>query len=333
MEQQNIIVVGGLGLIGHEVSRQLHELGHTVAVIDSSTTYGGSISAGEHSFLRNERLGQIWSCTHTDPNRMHIRNCTLTNEFNITEPLSSIDCIIHSAGYPRQKLVSAHPVDAANNMIDDLIRWLEYAVKHKVRRFVYLSSSMVYGDFHQPISESSACRPQGLYAILKHSGEQIVKDYARRTGIEYVIIRPSAVYGPYDVDDRVIAKYFTQAIANKTLQVNGATETLDLTYYTDTARGVVLAATSSPAANQTFNITRGRAIKLLDAAQLVISIVGSGTINVRDKSQDFPSRNALDISAARNLLGYCPKIDIEQGFTLYYDWLRNSFLRRIATIQ
>jgi len=309
MEQQKILVVGGLGFIGHEVARQLHDLGYAIAITDTLTTYKDSIPQNEHQFLIDERRRQLQSCA--------IKITDLPR----ASPTDSVDCIIHSAGYPRQKLVGTYPVDAAKNMIDDLIYWLEYAVAHQVRRFVYLSSSMVYGDFHCPVVETATCRPQGLYAILKYTGEQIVKDYARRTGLEYVIVRPSAVYGPRDVSDRVIAKFFTQAITGKVLAVNGANESLDLTYYTDTAQGIVLAATSNAASNQTFNITRGHAIKLLDAAQLVVDIVGSGEIQVRSKSQDFPSRNALDISFARNLLGYNPTIDIEQGFQKYYEWL------------
>jgi nucleoside-diphosphate-sugar epimerase len=63
---------------------------------------------------------------------------------------------------------------------------------------------------------------------------------------------------------------------------------------------------------------------LLDAANLAVRIVGRGTIEVRDKDADFPSRGALNIDAARQDFGYLPQVDVEEGFQEYFDWLSNS---------
>ena len=76
--------------------------------------------------------------------------------------------------------------------------------------------------------------------------------------------------------------------------------------------------------NKTYNITKSHSRTLLDAARLAVNIVGKGTINVRDKDADFPSRGALNIDAARRDFGYDPKVDVEEGFQIYYDWLSNS---------
>ena len=158
---------------------------------------------------------------------------------------------------------------------------------------------------------------------MKLAGEWLVKDYARRTGMSYMIIRPSAVSGPLDVEDRVISKFILTAMRGGVIRVNGANETLDFTYVDDAADGIV-AATLSEHKNKTYNITKSHSKTLLEAAQLAVQIVGQGTIEVCTKDADFPSRGALNINAARQDLGFDPKVDIDEGFQIYHNWLRNS---------
>jgi nucleoside-diphosphate-sugar epimerase len=108
------------------------------------------------------------------------------------------------------------------------------------------------------------------------------------------------------------------------LKVNGVSETLDFTYVDDAADGIVAAATRIMSANKTFNITKSHSVSLLEAAEMIVKIVGQGTIETRDKDADFPSRGALNIDRARTILGFDPKVDVEEGFQKYYEWLSNS---------
>ena len=167
---------------------------------------------------------------------------------------------------------------------------------------------------------------------MKLCGEDLVKDYSRRCGFEYVIIRPSAVYGPLDVEDRVVAKFMLTAMRGGVLRVNGANETLDFTYVDDAADGIVAAATRIMCRNMTFNITKSHSVSLLQAAEMIVKIVGKGTIEVRDKDADFPSRGALNIDRARTILSFDPKVDVEEGFQNYYNWLNNSVYWNPTTV-
>ena len=92
----------------------------------------------------------------------------------------------------------------------------------------------------------------------------------------------------------------------------------------DAADGVVAAATLAASANNTYNITKSHSVSLLQAAEMIVKIVDSGTIECRDRDADFPSRGALNIDRARTILGFDPKVDVEQGFQNYYEWLSNS---------
>jgi UDP-glucose 4-epimerase len=313
----NILVTGGHGLIGHNVVQRLQARCETVSVVDTHTTYG-IIPQAEIDYLISERLKKISDHTYY--------NQCITDSYEIDHIVEKEQprVIIHCASFPRQKVVNANPAHGADVMMRGLINLLESAKKHGVERFVYISSSMVYGDFEDQVLEDDECSPQGQYGIMKLAGEWLVKDYARRTGMEYVILRPSAVYGPLDVEDRVVAKFMLTAMRDQTLKVNGAGETLDFTYVDDAADGVVSAATRITCRDMTFNITKSHSVSLLQAAEMITKIVGKGQIEVRDKDADFPSRGSLNIDRARTILGFDPKIDVEQGFQNYYKWLSES---------
>jgi len=312
-----ILVTGGLGVIGHNVVQRLEAQGHDVVVTDTRTNYG-IIPQSEIDYLMSERLKKI-----SGNNIYHI-DITDADNFDWLVNKHRPEVIIHMASFPRQKVVNANPAWGSRVMSEGLINICESAKKHCVSRVVYISSSMVYGDFDDQVEEDYHCRPIGQYGILKLTGEDIVKDYHRRGAFDYVIIRPSAVYGPLDVEDRVVAKFMLTAMRGGVLRVNGAGETLDFTYVDDAADGIVAAATLEQAANDTYNITKSDSVSLLQAAEMIVKIVGQGTIECRDKDADFPSRGALNITKARAVLGYDPQVDVEEGFQNYFNWLNNS---------
>jgi len=187
---------------------------------------------------------------------------------------------------------------------------------------------MVYGNFKDTyfdgVDESHDCRPLGQYGIMKLAGEWLVQDYQRRHNLTYTIIRPSAVYGPGDVEDRVVSKFLLTAMRGKTVQVNGGNESLDFTFVTDAADGIATAAVSDSTNNMTYNVTRGRGRTLSEAADLAVQIIGSGTIQVNDPDNNFPSRGQLNTMRAKEDFGFDPVVDIEQGFEEYCAWLKNS---------
>jgi nucleoside-diphosphate-sugar epimerase len=313
----DILVTGGYGLIGHNVVRKLRDLKHRVCVVDTKTNYG-IIPKDEIDYLMGERL-KVTGTTEYYPHDISDR-FLMNHVFRRFQP----DIVIHMASFPRQKVVNADPPKGARVMSEGLLNLLEESKAHKVKKFLYISSSMVYGDFKDDVTEDAICRPQGQYGIMKLAGEWLVRDYTRSCGLTHTIIRPSAVYGPLDVEDRVIAKFMLTAMRGGTLKVNGANETLDFTYVDDAANGIVAAALSDNTHNKTYNITKSHSRTLLDAAELAVKIVGKGSIEVRGKDADFPSRGALNIDAAKRDFGYDPKVDVEEGFQKYYEWLNNS---------
>ena len=180
---------------------------------------------------------------------------------------------------------------------------------------------MVYGNCKDNTKEDSDTKPVNIYGEAKLTGERIVKLFCKDKGINYSIIRPSGVYGPGDLPDRVISKFFQAAMANEKLTVHNGQNKVDFTYKEDTAKGIKQVALGKET-NRSFNITYGKARTLKDAAELVIK-----TCNSKSKIVDtgrnslYPDRGALNINRAKRLCKYKPKWNLEKGLKSYYDWL------------
>jgi nucleoside-diphosphate-sugar epimerase len=311
-----ILITGGAGFIGHVVSHKLENLGHKVIILDKQTTYG---------IVEQELLDRL----------MEGRLAGFQGDFynvDIGDTLTRIkiaeekpDIVVHLAAYPRAKIVNSDPARAVPTMSTGLVNLLQGAANNGVQRFVYISSSMVYGDWYGGISERSACRPGSIYASLKLAGEQITKQFAKNHDFQYTIVRPSAVYGPRDVEDRVVSQFLIRAMRNEILNVHGRDETLDFSYVDDVAEGIVLATLKDEGANETFNITAGRPEFIDDAAHIMTTIVGGGQIRVTERNKEMPRRGYLQIAKAERLLGYEPKVYIEEGFQKYYAWAKRFY--------
>jgi len=312
-----ILVTGGAGFIGHAIVAKLERQGHDVCVIDNFTNYG-VVPEKEMSALHEERLARLKT---KNVHRVDIRDCRdVSNVFEECRP----DVVIHCAAFPRSKVVDANPIEGSAVLTGGLINLLQASEQWKVRRFVYISSSMVYGDFNLYGYEDMKCAPKGIYGILKLAGESLTQDHCKSAGMDYVILRPSAVYGPMDVKDRVISKFLTAAMNNQEIVVRGANEILDFTYVDDCVRGIVRATNSFNSSGRTYNITRGQGRTLLEAAEIAVSIAGGGKIRVVDSDPTFPSRSTLSNIRAGQDFGYQGRVDIEQGFKQYYEWLRRT---------
>ena len=130
------------------------------------------------------------------------------------------------------------------------------------------------------------------------------------------------MYGPGDLPDRVVSKFFEKAMKNETITLHNGNNKVDFTYRQDDAYGIVQAALSK-VNNTSFNITAGNATSLRKLAKTIIKITNSKS-NVEDIGDHslYPLRGTLDISRAKDLLGYKPKFSLKQGLKSYYDWIR-----------
>ena len=147
----NILVTGGLGLIGHNVVNKLQQQGHSVVITDTRTTYG-IIPQDEIDYLMTERLKKI------QPGQIHAVDI-VSDSIDWLFGRYKFDIVIHMASFPRQKVVNANPRLGAQTMMEGLLNLCEASKKHNVKKFIYISSSMVYGDFTNDVTEDYDCKP------------------------------------------------------------------------------------------------------------------------------------------------------------------------------
>jgi UDP-glucose 4-epimerase len=314
----NILIAGGLGFIGHVVAQECLNNGHDVIIIDNHTTY----SEYEPTLHAKKILRRTNTIIHRDKdvsiydNDIGAKHTMIAYDemFKSWKP----DVIINLANVPIAGVVVEQPVMSANTMITGLLGLLELARKHNVKRFVNISSSMVYGDFlTDPASEDQLCDPLEIYGNLKLTGERLVRSYTRLHAIEHAIVRPSACYGPTGNEAFVITKFLRAAREGGTIHIQGSDTSLDFTYVNDLAKGIYLAATKEEAANETFNMTYGEKRSLIEVAEIVKEMYPDVTINITERDQLYPKRGQLSIEKAKYLLGYNPKVSIEDGLKLF----------------
>ena len=311
-----ILVTGGKGFIGSKIVEMLSNDGHKVTVVDSHDTYG---------IMTMEELNKlfVWRTRNWNTKNVSmIQGDVLDRLVCLKAFRSNPDIVIHLATYPRAKIVDNDPIVGIPKVINTTTNLLWHSEKFNVKKFVYISSSMVYGDFVDGMKEDGNTKPKNIYGEAKLTGERMVKLFAKRDGLNYNIIRPSGVYGPGDMPDRVVSKFFDKAMKNETITLHNGDNKVDFTYRQDAATGIIQAALSS-VANVSFNITAGNATSLRTLAEMIIEITSSKS-DIEDigNHELYPMRGTLDISRAKDLLGYEPKFSLKEGLQNYYDWLQ-----------
>jgi nucleoside-diphosphate-sugar epimerase len=313
-----ILVTGGKGFIGSKIVEMLSKDGHKITVVDNHDTYG--IMTKQELYKLYEWRTRNWKAENVSMIPGDILDRLVCLKAFSHRP----EIVIHLATYPRAKIVDEDPILGIPKVINTTTNLLWHSSKWDIKKFVYISSSMVYGDFVDGTKEDANTKPKNIYGEAKLTGERMVKLFAKRDGLNYNIIRPSGVYGPGDMPDRVVSKFFEKAMSNKTITLHNGENKVDFTYRQDAARGIIQAALSS-VANVSFNITAGNATSLRTLAEKIIDITGSDS-DIEDIGNHklYPMRGTLDIGRAKDLLGYEPEFTLEQGLKSYYDWLQNK---------
>ena len=311
-----ILVTGGKGFIGSKIVEMLSNDGHKITVVDNNDTYG---------IMTKQELNKLfeWRMRNWNVKNVSVIDGDILDRLVCLKAFSHRpEIVIHLATYPRAKIVDNDPIAGIPKVIGTTTNLLWHSSQFGTKKFVYISSSMVYGDFVDGMKEDGKTKPKNIYGEAKLTGERMVKLFAKRDGLNYNIIRPSGVYGPGDMPDRVVSKFFAKAMANETITLHNGDNKVDFTYRQDTATGIIQAALSS-VANVSFNITAGHATSLRTLAEMIIEITGSKSeLEDTGNHKLYPMRGTLDIGRAKDLLGYEPKFTLEQGLKSYYDWLR-----------
>jgi UDP-glucose 4-epimerase len=340
LHNMRILVTGSSGTIGTRLCETLLEKGHAIIGVD---------------WKPNKWQPAIEKLTvHLD-----LRDEARLHESTVKSQLSKVDALVHLAANARVYDLVTQPPLARDNMLTTF-NTLEWARINGIKRFIFASSRECYGNIiveneqsseaaglagpaagglhtgkgwsaeGKPLGCPSAIREdmvrlencESPYTASKIGGEALVHAYRRCYGIDAVIVRFSNVYGMYDDSDRVVPLFIREAQAERPLQVFGKDKCLDFTYIDDAVEGTILALEKFDAAkNEVFNIASGRAVTILELAELIKKLLKSPSpIEIKPSRTGEVTRFAADISKARKILGYEPKVPFEEGVKKAVEW-------------
>jgi UDP-glucose 4-epimerase len=303
------LVTGGAGFIGSELVRQLTDQKADVTVVDNLVNGRLENLNGVPSGLLRLEVEDV---------RETVRMGELMSGVEIVFHLACLG-VRHSIHSPREN----HEVNATATL-----NLLAVARDAKVKRFVYVSSSEVYGTArHAPMTEEHPTFPMTVYGSAKLAGECYTRAYHFTYGFPTVVVRPFNAYGPrchHEGDSgEVIPKFLLRCMAGKPMVVFGdGTQTRDFTFVSDTARGILLSGIADGAVGQTINLGQGKEISINELASEVRRVVGRGNGEVVH-DQPRPGdvlRLYADSTRARQLLGFATTVKLRDGLTRLKDW-------------
>ncbi|MDH3892077.1 MAG: NAD-dependent epimerase/dehydratase family protein [candidate division Zixibacteria bacterium] len=306
---KHILVTGSSGTVGTALVQALDAKGFAVTPLDIRPS--------------------IWDAKI---NRRTFR-CDLRKPLSKLKLKHTPDVIVHLAANARVHDSVLDPKLALDNYLM-VYNLLEYARQHSVSRFIYASSREVYGETGTKVkfseSDTHVTKLKSPYSASKFGAEALVHSYHDCYDIKPVITRLSNVYGRYDVSERVIPLFMYYAQRGRELCVFGREKKLDFTYIDDCIDGLIrIIKRFDKVAGRTFNLASGRGERLLDLATMIRDQLASDSnISISSKRVGEISSFIGDISKARKLLGYNPKVSLKQGLAATAEWYVQAMKHR-----
>lgn len=331
---KKIAIIGGAGFIGHNLAIKLKENNFDVNIIDglevnNLTSIIGNFDNLPYPLLSKKIVESRLELLSKKKISLYVQDAR--DYHSLSQIISKIkpQIIIHLAAVSHAARSNKNPF----NTFDHSLRTLENALdnaKNNVEHFIFLSSSMVYGNFKtQEVNEESNCEPIGIYGALKYAAEKIIIAYNQVFNLPYTILRPSALYGERCISRRVGQIFIENALFDKEIIINGdGKEKLDFTYIEDLTSGILEVINNKNSINQIFNMTYGEGREINEMVNILKEYFPKIKIkrNIRDNL--VPYRGTLSMDKARSLLNFKSKWKLEEGYRQYIEWYKNFYSKK-----
>jgi UDP-N-acetylglucosamine/UDP-N-acetylgalactosamine 4-epimerase len=315
--KHSFLVTGGAGFIGSHIVEYLHSFG-----------------AGSIRILDNLSTG------NTENIRRFLDSPNVTFiEGDICDPsvcahaCEGVDFVLHQAALGSVPRSIKDPLNTHNSNVNGFVNMLIAARDAKVRRFIYASSSSVYGDSPiLPKSEAVIGKPLSPYAVTKYVDELYAEVFALNYGMEVIGLRYFNIYGPRQNPDgpyaAAIPLFISGVLRNEDVWINGDGEqTRDFTYVENAVQANIRAAFTgnSEACGRVFNIAVGDRTSINELYHTIRELAGSQLQPLyRDERAGDVKHSLADISAAEKHLGYIPEVKLREGIKATFEWFRDN---------
>ena len=300
---QRVLVTGGAGFIGSHIVDELLNKGFETFIIDN-------LSSGNLDNLKDNLHNPM----------LHIIRGDISQIKDLLKDLKDLDVVFHEAAITSVADSVRNPEKVFDSNVASSMKVMDFCLDSGVQKIIFASSSAVYGDTPNDIlKESLTCRPTSPYGASKLSVENYLHGYWKTYGLKYVSLRYFNVYGPRQRSNGysgVITVFADSLINNKSPVIYGdGSQTRDFVNIKDVVYGNMLSMEAKDAIGEIFNIGTGVSTSILDLVKLAKKIVGKNEIYptfAEARTGDIV-HSVSDISIARNLLGYIPKINLQNG--------------------
>lgn len=306
MHGKRVLVTGGAGFIGSHLTRRLVNAGADVAVL---TKY--------ESVIDNVRLATLWD--RILPIEADLRN----QDSLIGLREFGAEIVFHLAAYNHVGGSFRSYTEAlecnGNGTANLLNAYQDY------ERFVYVSSSEVYGSQTVPFIETKTPRPVSPYAIGKYTGELYCQMMMLEMGRPISILRPFNAFGPYQSARAVIAEIILKCLTNSPVKATEGNQTREFNFVENLVDGLLSAATAESAVGQVINIGAAEEISIKNLIEMIKDVTGSSSELEFGGLPPRPTeirRMRCDNQRAKDILGWEPKIDFRTGLQITVEWFR-----------
>ncbi|MDJ0576156.1 MAG: NAD-dependent epimerase/dehydratase family protein [Xenococcaceae cyanobacterium MO_234.B1] len=311
------IVTGVAGFIGSHLAEALLKRGDKVIGIDQfNDYYNPKFKRKNISYLQRQPSFALLEANIED--------------LNWESLLEGIDVVFHQAAQAGVRASWGEGFRQYTQKNLNATQIILEAAKetNSLKRLVYASSSSVYGDAEtMPTSESVCPKPVSPYGITKLAAEQICHVYHRNFGVPVTSLRYFTVYGPRQRPDMAFHKFFKAVIQGEAISIYGdGQQTRDFTFVSDAVAANLAAADVSEAIGEIFNIGGGNRVVLADVIETMERVIEKPIAkNYIERAKGDARHTSADVSKARKILDYNPKVPLEQGLSEEWQWIKNLY--------